>query len=419
MLPRSVIPILLAGAMLLALPAGSVRAATESSRKSSTAAKKKSGTATKKKPATADADAGTSTPKKGTDLDLPLPSKTPGATGSTELKSTPAPRKNASTEKAGDVPAKSGSTAGKNGASAEKTAAEKEKKQVEETPAEDKPAGTKAVDPTAKRERPPNATVEPEAIAEFPAQPPRIQQLMREAIDLTRRDLTYTFGSAEPDKGGMDCSGTIYYLLHANGFSEAPRDSAGQYLWARKSGAFFPVVSTSADGPEFNELRPGDLMFWTGTYQTQRDVPISHVMLYLGREKGSGKRIMFGASDGRSYNGIQRWGVSVFDFKMPKVDPANPEKAKVDFVGYARIPGLRNAAETVAASAIAEEPAKGVEKPTSSDELGSSPTAKSEAAEDGDKPRAKNSAAEGTAKKSAQSSSSGAKKKKGTSTTRK
>ena len=69
---------------------------------------------------------------------------------------------------------------------------------------------------------------------------------------------------------------------------------------------------------EFKELLPGDLMFWTGTYETGRDIPISHVMLYLGREKGRGKRIMFGASDGRSYNGIQRWGVSVFDFKMPQ-----------------------------------------------------------------------------------------------------
>jgi hypothetical protein len=49
---------------------------------------------------------------------------------------------------------------------------------------------------------------------------------------------------------------------------------------------------------------------------------------------------MFGASDGRSYAGIQRWGVSVFDFKMPKSDPNNPDK-RVDFVGYAPIPGLR------------------------------------------------------------------------------
>jgi len=26
---------------------------------------------------------------------------------------------------------------------------------------------------------------------------------------------------------------------------------------------------------------------------------------------------------------------------MPRLDPANPEQTKVDFVGYGRIPGLR------------------------------------------------------------------------------
>ncbi len=207
-------------------------------------------------------------------------------------------------------------------------------------------AGQDPVDKTAteakgKDGHAPNATVDPEEIAEFAAQSPRIQQLIRDAVDLTRLNLTYTFGSADPDSGGMDCSGTIYYLLHAHNFADVPRDSSGQYLWTRKGGASFPVVSKSADSVEFKELLPGDLMFWTGTYDSGHEVPISHVMMYLGREKGTGKRIMFGASDGRSYNGIQRWGVSVFDFKMPKADAASPEKMRAEFVGFARIPGLR------------------------------------------------------------------------------
>lgn len=202
-----------------------------------------------------------------------------------------------------------------------------------------------ATDAQANSKYGPDATVEPEKISEFAAQPARVQQLIRDAMDLTRQNLTYTFGSSDPSAGGMDCSGTIYHLLQADNFKDVPRDSGGQYLWVRKSGAFYPVLSKNPDGPEFKELMPGDLMFWTGTYQTGRDIPVSHVMLYLGREKGTGKRIMFGASDGRSYNGVQRWGVSVFDFKMPKADPANPEKAKAEFVGFARIPGLRSPAE--------------------------------------------------------------------------
>jgi len=227
---------------------------------------------------------------------------------------------------------------------------------AKKTDQSDKPADKDDTETKSKPEHAPAATVEPEKITEFTAQPPRLQQLIRDAMDLTRQNLTYTFGSSDPASGGMDCSGTIYYLLKGHNFGDVPRDSSGQYLWARKTGAFFPVVSKSADSPEFKELEPGDLMFWTGTYDSGRDVPISHVMMYLGHEKGTGKRIMFGSSDGRSYNGIQRWGVSVFDFKMPKADPANPEKAKVDFVGFARIPGLRS--EAPAPTAAEQEPAE-------------------------------------------------------------
>lgn len=198
------------------------------------------------------------------------------------------------------------------------------------------PSGTS----TPKPERAPSASLEPAELTEFSDQPARVQQLLAAALALTKQNLTYTFGSADPTRGGMDCSGTIYHVLRAQGFEEVPRDSSSQYVWTRKAGRFFPVVSAQADGEEFRDLQPGDLMFWTGTYQTGRDIPISHVMLYLGREKKTGKRVMFGASDGRSYAGVQRWGVSVFDFKMPKADPAQPEK-RVGFVGYAPIPGLR------------------------------------------------------------------------------
>jgi hypothetical protein len=64
-------------------------------------------------------------------------------------------------------------------------------------------------------------------------------------------------------------------------------------------------------------------------------------MIYLGTEKESGKRVMFGSSDGRSYNGKARWGVSVFDFKMPREATAEGAGSKADFLGYARIPTLR------------------------------------------------------------------------------
>lgn len=328
----------------------------------------------KKKPATETSDDDTTTsssskstpvPKKSSTapLDLPLPAK---KGGEPKKDATPAPKK--STD--GDVnsPAK---TAAKGERTSEKAAAEKEKTvEKEKTTDKEKTAEKTGADAKPKTEHAANATVEPDAITEFATQSPRIQQLIRDALDLTRLNLTYTFGSADPDSGGMDCSGTIYYLLHAHNFADVPRDSSGQYMWVRRSGAFFPVVSKSAESAEFKELLPGDLMFWTGTYDSGRDIPISHVMMYLGREKGSGKRIMFGASDGRSYNGVQRWGVSVFDFKMPNGNGTNPEKARVEFVGYARIPGLRGpapapmGAEPEATDAPKKEASAATPKPT-------------------------------------------------------
>ena len=73
------------------------------------------------------------------------------------------------------------------------------------------------------------------------------------------------------------------------------------------------MLAHSDDSFELDNLKPGDLMFWSGTYHVDRDPSITHTMIYLGREKGSNQRIMVGASDGRTYKGQQKWGVSVFD----------------------------------------------------------------------------------------------------------
>jgi cell wall-associated NlpC family hydrolase len=197
--------------------------------------------------------------------------------------------------------------------------------------------------PTPAKDQPAtNASIEPEQLVEFSDQPAPVQQLLRSALALTKRGLTYTYGSADPANGGMDCSGAIYYVLREHGLNDVPRDASGQYVWARKNGQFFAVVGKKADSFEFSDLLPGDLLFWSGTYSVDRDPPVTHSMIYLGTEKPSGRRVMFGSSDGRSYEGKARWGVSVFDFKMPRTEGAKATKA--DFLGYARIPGLRASA---------------------------------------------------------------------------
>ena len=89
------------------------------------------------------------------------------------------------------------------------------------------------------------------------------------------------------------------------------------------------------------QLAPGDLLFWTGTYNIERDPPITHAMIYLGREKSTNHRIMIGASDGRTYRGESRYGVSVFDFKISAPALTNEGRLSPTFVGYGHIPSLR------------------------------------------------------------------------------
>ncbi len=186
----------------------------------------------------------------------------------------------------------------------------------------------------------PNVSLSPDQIAGYENGRPRVRQILDAGMTLTKQNLGYTYGSADPKNGGMDCSGFIYYVLQQNGFPDVPRDSSQQYVWVRKSGHFNAVLSRKEDSFELDDLKPGDLLFWRGTYNIDRDPPITHTMIYLGREKRTNKRVMIGSSDGRTYDGKQRWGVSVFDFKMPPPPRSGDAKISPVFVGYGRIPGL-------------------------------------------------------------------------------
>jgi hypothetical protein len=49
---------------------------------------------------------------------------------------------------------------------------------------------------------------------------------------------------------------------------------------------------------------------------------------------------MVGASDGRTYEGESRFGVSVFDFKVSRTAKTDEGKLTPIFIGYGRVPGL-------------------------------------------------------------------------------
>ena len=179
-----------------------------------------------------------------------------------------------------------------------------------------------------------NVTLQPSEIIGFENQPRAVQALLLKALALTQRGLTYRYGSDDPASGGMDCSGTVSYLLKSSGLPNVPRDCSGLYLWAQSARTLHRVNITTLYDPAMAALRAGDILFWEGTYGVQRDPPTSHVMFFLGIEKATGAPVMIGATDGRSYHGTRRSGVSVFDFKLPT--PGSTAR----FVGYARVPGL-------------------------------------------------------------------------------
>jgi peptidoglycan DL-endopeptidase CwlO len=213
----------------------------------------------------------------------------------------------------------------------------------EETPSPsptETPSPSRSPRPGAEKKGAPAVTLSPDEIAGYDSYPSKVRQILDAGLALTKQSLGYTYGSDNPANGGMDCSGFIYYLLTENGIKDVPRDSSQQYVWVRKAGDFNAVLSRHEDTFELDALKPGDLLFWSGTYNIDRDPPITHTMIYLGREKRTKKRVMIGSSDGRTYDGKQRFGVSVFDFKMPP--PPNSGDAKISpvFVGYGRIPGL-------------------------------------------------------------------------------
>jgi hypothetical protein len=185
-------------------------------------------------------------------------------------------------------------------------------------------------------ERPAEVTsLRPEELQEFADQPEEVQALLRYALSLTERNLAYRFGSCDPGRGGMDCSGTVHHVLRHQG-RDAPRQSDAWYRWVEDGGELFRVkgAETPAD-PALAGLLPGDLLFWEGTYETgKRNPPTSHVMIYLGRLKSNGAPVMVGASSGRTFAGKARHGVSVFDFALPRRGSSSR------FVAYGSAPGL-------------------------------------------------------------------------------
>jgi len=159
--------------------------------------------------------------------------------------------------------------------------------------------------------------------------------MVKNALDLTHKygNLRYRFGSANPKSGGLDCSGASQYLLRQMDL-QPPRTSSAQFDWVRRHGSLtqVPQNARTLDHEAYSDLKPGDLVFWSGTYRPSdgRTNGITHVAVYLGQEI-DGRHIVAGATSSRSRNAS---GFTIQDLR--------PNNGGPRIVGYGPPPGFDN-----------------------------------------------------------------------------
>lgn len=172
-----------------------------------------------------------------------------------------------------------------------------------------------------------------QSLQKFDVNPTFVKQVIHLGLKLANDNLPYQYGSADPKTGGMDCSGTVYYILTTLGLKDVPRSSHLQYQWVEERGHFYSVDNQTNESVALAHLHPGDLLFWKGTYVVEHDPNVTHVMIYIGKNQ-AGQRLMVGSSNGRTYKGRKIDGVSVFDFKYPDTESHGK------FLGYGCIPSV-------------------------------------------------------------------------------
>lgn len=179
-----------------------------------------------------------------------------------------------------------------------------------------------------------------DAIADSSSFPSDVRKMIEVGLDLEKQHLIYKYASADPQNGGLDCSGFIYYVLTKSGVKSVPRDARDQYVWVRKAGNFQAVLGHGDDTFELDSLRPGDLLFWANNSGLSHEPEITQITIYIGRDKVNNQRLMIGASEAATYKGEKKSGVGVFDFKPGAVGQDSDEPPASVFVGYGRFPDL-------------------------------------------------------------------------------
>lgn len=154
-----------------------------------------------------------------------------------------------------------------------------------------------------------------------------LEVIRERAETISRFGLPYVFGGDHPTEGGLDCSGAMKFLLSDIGFKDMPRTSYDQYSWLRKARTLRHAKSIPDQMGGRKGIKPGDLIFWGGTYDSGHKV--SHVMIYLGQGR-DGTHYMFGAR-GSKKTGLNGSGVDIFKLE------SGYQKS---LVGFGSLPGV-------------------------------------------------------------------------------
>jgi len=178
------------------------------------------------------------------------------------------------------------------------------------------------------------ARIHADELVEYATLPDASKKLIETALEVAWQSpwLPYLAGGANPEAGGFDCSGAMYYVLRKAGYHPS-RSSGTQMEWLKTNGALHEVSREARDleHDSLADLKPGDLLFWA-RIGPEGEVRVHHVEMFLGTEKKDGHAVMIGSTDGRSYRGQRANGYGLHDFRVPKMGSASK------LVGYGTPP---------------------------------------------------------------------------------
>lgn len=121
----------------------------------------------------------------------------------------------------------------------------------------------------------------------------------------------------------MDCSNTSRYLYRRVAGIDIGRTASDQYYFLNQRRLAWRIPGQLQGDALIQYLaqrmQPGDLLFWEHTYKPKRNPPVTHVMVYLGRNRG-GDLLMAGSQShgsGRDTRIVGGPDIYVFDPGAP------------------------------------------------------------------------------------------------------